>query len=96
MHIYNIFLILAIILAILETGLFPLSLKLNINILKVNFGTFKFRFGVSLASIALLISWFTGLQKVCVQFANIPTVVALVIICIVLPTLFATLFEKES
>lgn len=96
MKLYIIFLIVSIVLAILETGLLPLSLKLNINILKLNFGAFKFRFGVSLASIALLISWFNGLQKVCAQFVNIPTVIALVIICVVLPTLFATLFEKEE
>lgn len=93
---YIVFLALAVVFLLLKTDLFRISLNFNYDPIRIRIRFLKLRVRISLVTICLAAAWFTGLNKVVGKLIAIPAWVALLIIFIVLPSIFATLFEKEK
>lgn len=92
---YIVFLALAVVFLLLKTGLFRINLDLSFDLFDFKFHInnflLAFRARISPITVFLAVAWFTGLNKV----ITIPAWVALLVIFIVLPSIFA-LFEKEK
>ena len=93
---YIIFLVLAGVFLLLKTGLFKINLNINFDLFRLNIFFLKLRARISPVTICLTAAWFTGLNKVIGEYVAIPVWAALLVIFIVLPSIFATLFEKDK
>lgn len=93
---YIIFLILAGIFLLLKTGLFGFNLNINFDLFYFNILFLKLRARISPVTIFLTAAWFTGLNKIAEQYVVLPVWVVLLIIFIVLPSIFETLFGKKE
>lgn len=93
---YIIFLVLAGVFLLLKTGLFKINLNINFDLFRLNIFFLKLRARISPVTICLTAAWFIGLNKVIGEYIAIPVWAALLVIFIVLPSIFATLFEKDK
>ncbi len=93
---YIIFLILSVVFLLLKKGLFGINLNINFDLIRINTFFLKLRARISPVTICLTAAWFTGLNKVIEEYVAIPVWAALLVIFIVLPSIFATLFEKDK
>lgn len=93
---YIIFLVLAGVFLLLKTGLFGFNLNINFDLFYFNILFLKLRARISPVTVFLAIAWFTGLNKIIEQYVLIPVWIVLLIIFIVLPSLFETMFGKTE
>lgn len=91
-----IFLVLAMIFLVLEIGLFGFHLNISFDLFFLNFSFVKIRARISPVTVSLTAAWFTGLNKIVGTYLTIPAWVVIPIIFIVLPSIFATLFERKK
>ncbi len=94
MHI--IFLIIAGIFLLLKTGILPLNLQIQFDLLSLTLNALKCRVRISLVTVFLTAAWFGGLNKVIEQYIVLPTWAVIVIIFMVLPSIYETIFNKKG
>jgi hypothetical protein len=90
------FLVLAMVFLVAETGLFGFHLKACFDVFYLNLFVLKIRARISPVTIFLAAAWFAGLNRVVGTYLIIPAWAIIPIIFIVVPSIFATLFEREK
>lgn len=94
--IYLVLAIISVLLFAMETGIFAFSFRIVLDLLYFDVGFLRLRLRVSLATICLAASWFLGLNEVIAKYIAMPVWAAMICVFLVIPSLFATLFEKPK
>lgn len=89
---YILFLIFAAVFLLLKTGLLGINMNINLDLLYFNVSSLKLRVRISPVTICLAAAWFTGLN----QQLEMPALAAMIIIFIMLPSLYETVFGKAE
>lgn len=89
---YILFLIFAAAFLLLKTGLLSINMNINLDLLYFNIPPLKLIVRISPVTICLAVAWFTGLN----QQMKMPALAAMIIIFVVLPSLYETVFGKTE
>ena len=87
---YILFLIFAAAFLLLKTGLLSINMNINLDLLYFNIPPLKLIVRISPVTICLAVAWFTGLKM------KMPALAAMIIIFVVLPSLYETVFGKTE
>ena len=77
---------------LLKTGLLSINMNINLDLLYFNIPPLKLIVRISPVTICLAGAWFTGLN----QQMKMPALAAMIIIFVVLPSLYETVFGKTE